>query len=95
MSTHSGVSDTPSCCASAWPSSIWKPGGFAVLLANGSEFGCAQRLIEPRSRIAASVRADAGPREQQASDASIAKPSTPRRRAGLLIPAPASVSGCT
>src|SRR5690242_501481 len=58
---QSSRSATPSSCASAWPSSTWKPGGSPALLAKGSELGWAHRPIVPTSRMVASGRASASP----------------------------------
>src|SRR3984893_16777179 len=58
---QSSLSETPSSCASACPSSTWKPGGSPVLLANGSELGWAHSPIVPTERMVSSERASAGP----------------------------------
>src|SRR5919197_2983358 len=57
---HSVVSDTPSALAISRPSSIWKPGESAPLLANGSASGLAHMEIVPSALTSARVRAALG-----------------------------------
>src|SRR5439155_1004350 len=58
--THSTLSWTPRSAASARPSSIWNPGGSAVLLANGSALAWAHCDSTPRSRMTLRGRPSAG-----------------------------------
>src|SRR4029077_12006509 len=64
---QSSFSATPSSRATACPSSTWKPGGSAVLLAKGSELGWAHSPIAPSERIASSDRASAEPTRPMAA----------------------------
>ena len=95
---QSSFSETPSSCASAWPSSTWKPGGSPALLANGSEFGWAhspivpnERMVVERARLRRPVEADDGADQQRENDLHCVLPCD---MAFARQPIAASMPGC-